>query len=573
MQPTVISLFAGIGGFDLGFQRAGFRIAAHVEKDANCRKLLAAKWPDAVSLDDVRTAGKHNLPTCDVVVGGSPCQSFSVAGLRKGLNDPRGNLLLEYLRVVSELRPAWMVWENVPGVLSDKTKALYSFLDALEEISYVVIGLDILDAQFHGVAQRRRRIFVCAQSIESLRSQKTATSVSIFLQCLTEIFQSTLAVLKGQLTPDAGSSDLPSGRFVHSVQRRMKLFGLLTEEQASLWLNNLAALQLSFDSGQDASESNHGSTSRQDVTTGKDTNCGMESEMVTESASGALQSIGASWRNTLEEGLSAARLCITSTAPSETIESRIFMCAQACLTTARFTQAYLTSSPNYWKTATSSLTALKEYIEYARQTSSDLFGDVGRVREWNAFIREAERLCSAFEHTRIECFGSLFPLEKGVFWHPAPSREAGQGVAGCLESRTDGGGFPGTDGACAGHVVPAVAKCLGASPTATGHLDPSQQTFIPSVGSALCGNSGGNQVESDYIPAVPVAQVNTMQVRRLTPRECSRLQGFPDDWLDGFGFSDSTKYKMLGNAVCVNVAAWIAGMMTNTILGILNAGK
>lgn len=619
VQPSVVSLFAGIGGFDLGFARAGCRTVATVEIDANCRKLLAARWPDAVHLDDVRTAGKHNLPDCDVVVGGSPCQSFSVAGLRNGLNDPRGNLLLEYLRVVSELRPAWMVWENVPGVLSDKTKALYSLFDALEEISYAVVGFDILDAQFHGVAQRRRRILVCAQSIESLRSQKTATSASIFLQCLTEILQGTLVVLKGQLTQGAGNSDLPNGKPVHSVQRRMKLFGLLTEEQASPWLNNLAVLLPSSDLGQDASESTHGSTSRQDATAGKDINCGMESETITGIASGARQNIGASWRSTLEEGLSAARSCITSTAPSETIELRIFTCAQACLIIAKFTQGYLASSLNYWKTATSSLTALKEFIEYARKTSSDLFGDVGRLRGWNTFIQEAEELCSAFERTRIECFGALFPLEKGVFWHPAPSREKGEGVA---RRSSDGSGVSGTldckscganrggqanesefiviqdvrgvdkaqngrgynsDGtaytvdaiATQGVCMPEVAGCLQERDAKGVDSDTKPDHLIPVAFERRFVRTSGGQPNDTGVHPCLRADTNTgdgapcvataMSVRRLTPRECSRLQGFPDDWLDGLGFSDSTRYRMLGNAVCVNVAEWIANRLVKEV--------
>jgi DNA (cytosine-5)-methyltransferase 1 len=96
----------------------------------------------------------------DVLVGGTPCQSFSVAGLRKGLDDPRGNLMLTYLAIAARYRPRWLVWENVPGVLSsNKGRDFGTFLGALGECGYG-FAYRVLDAQYFGVAQRRRRVFV-----------------------------------------------------------------------------------------------------------------------------------------------------------------------------------------------------------------------------------------------------------------------------------------------------------------------------------------------------------------------------------------------------------------------------
>ena len=96
----------------------------------------------------------------DLLVGGTPCQSFSVAGLRKGLDDPRGNLMLTYLAMAEHLRPKWLVWENVPGVLSSQRgRDFGTFLGALGKIGYG-FAYRVLDAQYFGVAQRRRRVFV-----------------------------------------------------------------------------------------------------------------------------------------------------------------------------------------------------------------------------------------------------------------------------------------------------------------------------------------------------------------------------------------------------------------------------
>jgi DNA (cytosine-5)-methyltransferase 1 len=163
----VVSLFAGIGGFDLGFQQAGHKIVAHVEKDAACLKLLKAKWPNAVALDDVRTAGRHNLPDCDLVTFGFPCQDLSVAGKRAGLAGQRSGLFYEATRIINELRPAFALWENVPGLLSsDQGRDFARVLLELDRIGYHG-AWRTLDAQYYGLAQRRRRVFGLFSCLDS----------------------------------------------------------------------------------------------------------------------------------------------------------------------------------------------------------------------------------------------------------------------------------------------------------------------------------------------------------------------------------------------------------------------
>ena len=116
----------------------------------------------------------------DLLVGGTPCQSFSVAGLRKGLADPRGNLALTYLAIADKYRPEWLVWENVPGVLSSGDgRDFGAFLGGLVELGYGW-AYRVLDAQYFGVAQRRRRVFVVA----SLRGWQRAAAVLFDSECL-----------------------------------------------------------------------------------------------------------------------------------------------------------------------------------------------------------------------------------------------------------------------------------------------------------------------------------------------------------------------------------------------------
>lgn len=117
-----------------------------------------------VNAGDFTRIGANDVGAIDLLAGGTPCQSFSVAGKRAGLDDPRGNLTIEFARLAGRLRPLWLVWENVPGVLSiDDGRTFGAFLGMLVELGYG-IAYRILDAQYYGVPQRRRRVFVVGHS-------------------------------------------------------------------------------------------------------------------------------------------------------------------------------------------------------------------------------------------------------------------------------------------------------------------------------------------------------------------------------------------------------------------------
>ena len=152
-----ISLFAGIGGFDLGFERAGMECVAQVEIDEFCQKVLAKHWPDVPRYGDIRDVGKENLPAADLVCGGFPCQPFSVAGNQRGTADDR-HLWPEMLRVIAELQPTWVVGENVPGIIR-------IFLDQaisdLENQGYTCETF-VLPAVAFDAPHRRDRVFVVA---------------------------------------------------------------------------------------------------------------------------------------------------------------------------------------------------------------------------------------------------------------------------------------------------------------------------------------------------------------------------------------------------------------------------
>jgi DNA (cytosine-5)-methyltransferase 1 len=154
------SLFSGIGGFDLGFKRAGMECAWQVEIDAKCRALLADKFTNVAIHEDVNHVGRSNLAPVDLICGGFPCQDLSVAGRRAGLAGERSGLWFQFQRVLEEMRPRWCVIENVPGLLSSaKGRDFAVIVQALVELGYCV-SWRVLDAQYAGLAQRRKRVFI-----------------------------------------------------------------------------------------------------------------------------------------------------------------------------------------------------------------------------------------------------------------------------------------------------------------------------------------------------------------------------------------------------------------------------
>jgi DNA (cytosine-5)-methyltransferase 1 len=166
------SFCTGIASPELAFRELGWEPQWFSEIDPFACAVLRHRYPSVPNLGDMTQIRSEDLATVDLLVAGTPCQSFSVAGLRKGLADPRGNLALVFLKHLDVVRPRWVVWENVPGVLSSWSDAeegedgsrwqnndFDTFLCGLRELGYGV-AWRIFDAQYFGVPQRRRRVFV-----------------------------------------------------------------------------------------------------------------------------------------------------------------------------------------------------------------------------------------------------------------------------------------------------------------------------------------------------------------------------------------------------------------------------
>lgn len=160
----VASFFSGIGGFDLGLERAGMKISFQCEINSFSRLILRKHWPHVYLHDDISTLEAELIPECDLWCAGFPCQDVSLAnqGKRQGLKGERSGLFFKFAELIERKRPTWVLMENVPGLLNSQGgKDFSTLISKLDEFGYGV-AWRVLDAKFFGTPQRRRRVFIVA---------------------------------------------------------------------------------------------------------------------------------------------------------------------------------------------------------------------------------------------------------------------------------------------------------------------------------------------------------------------------------------------------------------------------
>lgn len=162
------SLFSGIGGFDLGFERAGMRVVWHCEVEPFASAVLAKHWPHVPNHGDIRFVRGDSVEPVDVLCGGFPCQDISVAGSGAGIDGARSGLWREYARLVRELRPRWVVAENVPAL---RTRGYDRVADDLEAAGYAVWPF-VVGADDVGAPHRRKRVWIVAHADTQRREQQ-----------------------------------------------------------------------------------------------------------------------------------------------------------------------------------------------------------------------------------------------------------------------------------------------------------------------------------------------------------------------------------------------------------------
>lgn len=473
-----VSIFSGVEAATLAWEPLGWEPVAFSEIEPFPCAVLAERWPDIPNLGDItKIDWKEEIDgAIDLVVGGSPCQSFSVAGKREGLKGASG-LMFEYIRCVQELRPRWFLWENVPGALtSEDGGAFGQLLSEMDELGYS-LAWRVLDAQFFGVAQRRRRLFL----VGHLGAESPA-EVLFEPDCLSGNPQPSREKRK-ELARRAGRSAACAG-FKYSAAPRANILGYAEEQANTLTADWHAPAVLPLQGNMIGRAD---SADRQ----------GMAMSQYGTEIAGCLTARGDS-SPCADRGQNI--VCMTGTQAHCHISNEIAGCLTAHMGKD--------DAPVVVGGAISE-NAANEAFGFAQNTRNEvrIVGD--------GTLSGALAARPGMKQTTFVCTGSTYPINEQIATRDKKlGRGTGLGV--------------GADG------------------------DPSFKLLAnhPHMVASEIGDKP--------------AGVNPMLVRRLTPLECERLQGFPDEhtliaWKGkpAEECPDGPRYKAIGNSMAVPVMRWI----------------
>ena len=566
-----LSVCSGIEAASVAWHPLGWEPVAFSEIEKFPSAVLAHHYPNVPNLGDMTKFQEWPDEPVDLLVGGTPCQSFSVAGLRKGLEDPRGNLMLTYLAIAQRYRPRWLVWENVPGVLSSNGgRDFGTFLRALGELGYGW-AYRVLDAQWFGVAQRRRRVFVVAHLGDAQRAAKVLferESVQRNPAPSREARQGAAASVGGGTylgNAEGGALDAPyltcSNIDSHVnnqtplVAQVFKVRGGVEREDGSRGSTNI---------GKQAGKGYLGSEER------AFTLAAAQDQFVAQPIpfrkSRRAQSVDdhETW---VEDGVSNTLNCFDVgdvRAVDVVAQPVAFRDTADCLTAAYGTKWNGNASAD-----NGSLFAAQP-VYGTDCYNGAITGDVAATLGTPGSSVNASGP-TVMQPVAIQDVRDVEKAQNGRGWNDdgtayTVDTHATQGVAvaqpiaiqGTLIGRGDNAGPQGSG----------VGEC--------GSMFTLTKTDVHAVAQPVATDikqvqwaSGGGKLENDTAQALRSnAEHNyqfariAMQVRRLTPVECERLQGFPDGytnipWRKKDEAPDGPRYKALGNSMAVPCMAWI----------------
>lgn len=557
----MLDLFTGLGTASLVGRALAIETIAMCENDPRLQKHLRRRFPGIPiigDIKDVRIAAVSYGSQLDLIVGGFPCQDISRAGKRAGLAGEKSGLWFELLRIIDEIRPRWVVIENVLDLLtSGNGRDIQIVIDALTQIGYAV-DIDILDAQFFGVPQQRKRVFLTCVRLDDLLSRKTnlsrQISTALLAQQLLDIWGVTLQA--SSLVPFHSDYVSQTENCRVSLKKRTNLLGLTLERLASSKYQNIwDALLAQFGAGDSSWDSSliERNVLLEELLPVKDMCESLLKKIIGDA--GHLN-ISILLNSLSEDACNPANKSTTSILSQLTIDQKTYFFAVVSLYTIAHIIPYLDWSPSCWNAVTSVLTLLQENMNYAGQASNCLFVEHDLRYGWRDYLIAASCLRVVFERCiRSERAAEILFEPEGIEGNFATGKAVEHEVAYSLT--TGVGTYRGN-----GYDNLILAEPKAKTLTASGkRLSPRTDTLIPlyytdthqqdriysPLGKSpalLHGLSGG---------AWKIFQ--DARARRLTPTECARLQGFPDDWCDGL--SDTAKYEALGNAIAVPVLHWI----------------
>jgi DNA (cytosine-5)-methyltransferase 1 len=499
----VLSLFSGVGGFDLGLERAGMQTVFQCEWDKHATKILERHWPNVPRWDDISTlTGKHILqhaPVIDIVAWGSPCQDLSVAGKRTGLDGSRSGLFHEGIRIIKELQeethgkyPRISLWENVYGALNSNKGADFGvILDEMAEAGSLVQEWRVLDAQYFGVPQRRRRVFLISifDPATAARCPDPLLPVSESVRRDTEAGAATREEPASETAASFGSSNFGG------------------------WAETDTAITLS------ARDHKGGNTVAVESLTPS------QFAQYTEGV-GTLRANGGDLGGG-SETLIAGTLTVSDLTRQVTNE----IVTKNLLQVETFTKgkrAQTADDDETWdeNRPAPTLNAFDQgdtrattVVAFATNQRAELRDLKDKAVALSAEPGTNQQTYIAFENS----------YRDGI-------RIATEDVSQTLSAKmgTGGNNTPMVAFGIQGNVI---GRQDHNGPAGKGHTDEGDPMYT---------------LTSTDIHAI----ATTMAVRRLTPIECERLMGWPDGWTDGQ--ADTHRYKQCGNGVASPVATWIA---------------
>lgn len=534
-----VSIFSGVEAASLAWEPLGWEPVAFSEIEPFPCAELAERWPDVPNLGDITKINwKEEIDgAIDLVVGGSPCQSFSVAGKREGLKGASG-LMFEYIRCVQELRPRWFLWENVPGALtSEDGGAFGQLLSEMDELGYG-LAWRVLDAQFFGVAQRRRRLFL----VGHLGAESPA-EVLFEPDCLSGNSQSSREKRK-ELASRAGRSAACAG-FKYSAAPRANTIGYAEEQANTLtadWhapavfpLPNTALSQYGIEIAgclTARGDSSPCADRGQNIVcmTGTQAHCHISDEIA-----GCLTAhMGKDDAPVVVNG-SDLQTYVCETAHSG---SNGFGVGESDI----FPTLDTSSGPAVWTRENNAQVP----FGFAQNTRNEVrvVGD--------GTVSGALAANPGMKQTTFVCTHGTYPINEQIATRDKKlGRGTGLGV--------------GADGDPAFTLLAnhphMVAAGSGSDSISMGDLNAHTAICRNICPTLKCGGDGA--MAASEIGDKPTG-VNPMLVRRLTPLECERLQGFPDGhtliaWKGkpAEECPDGPRYKAIGNSMAVPVMRWI----------------
>jgi len=481
-----LSVCSGIEAGYRGWHSLGWQPVAFSEIEKFPCSALAHHYPDVPNWGDMTKFKEWPDANVNVLVGGTPCQSFSVAGLRKGLADPRGNLMLTYLAIAAKYSPEWLVWENVPGVLSSNGgRDFASLLRGMGQLGYG-FAYRILDAQYFGVPQRRRRVFVvgCAGG-----------------------WQRAAAVLFER----------------HSLQRHIAPRREAGQRVAKTVTASLKTGGADYDTkeligGIDYENNGHGPTGPTGpLLKGSPTGGGRPLPAIAYGVAGALDTQCGGEKLTHQSVVNGHVLPVMGTLTTRTFTALGARDIKEGALVPMISHSLRGEGFDASEDGTGRGTPLVPIQNALRGKSQNGLG-IGEGGEPMYTLDKASQHAVAFAHQAGGAQTTLgYDQERGT----APTLPKCQTLAVAIFKSGQS----------------AAARSIGYSE----HLAPTLSSSD----------------EDNRIPKL----LQAMQVRRLTPRECERLQGFPDDYTlvqyRNKPAADGPRYKALGNSMAVPVMAWI----------------